>query len=181
MIDGTIPCTRWEGRQARAGPNQAPQPSGAAISAIRGRRLIPRPRRLCEVVRPRASVGSVALCPQRAGRTGVVHGLPVVFGCSCPKGAMQMPHIQTRIGGRRTSARFRVERPREGRASHPISRVHQLDEHSCGFLAALMVFRYFDPTVSTRDVLAALLPSPGRGCSQRELIRALSQFGIRAR
>jgi peptidase C39-like protein len=92
-----------------------------------------------------------------------------------------MPHIQTRIGGRRTSARFRVERPREGRTSHPISRVHQLDEHSCGFLAALMVIWYFDPTASTRDVLAALLPSPVRGCSQREVIRALSRFGIRAR
>lgn len=92
-----------------------------------------------------------------------------------------MPHIQTRIGGRRTSAEFRVERPRAGRASHLISRVHQLDEHSCGFLAALMVIRYFDPTVSIRDVLAALLPSPVRGCSQREIIRALSQFGIRAR
>jgi hypothetical protein len=94
---------------------------------------------------------------------------------------MHLPHIQTRIGGRRTSARFRVERPREGRPSHPISRVHQLDEHSCAFLAALMVIWYFDPTVSTRDVLAALLPSPVRGCSQREVIRALSQFGIRAR
>jgi hypothetical protein len=74
-----------------------------------------------------------------------------------------------------------VERPREGSSSHPISRVHQLDEHSCGFLAALLVIRYFDPTVSTRDVLAALLPSPVRGCSQPQLICALSQFGIRAR
>lgn len=91
-----------------------------------------------------------------------------------------MPHIQTRIGGRRTSARFRVERPRGGRTSHPISRVHQLDEHSCGFLAALMVIRYFDPTVSTRDVLATLLPSPARGCSQSEIRRALAHFGIRA-
>jgi hypothetical protein len=92
-----------------------------------------------------------------------------------------MPHIQTRIEGRRRSARFRVERLREGRTSHPISRVHQLDEHSCGFLAALMVIRYFDPKASTYDVLAALLPSPLRGCSQREVICALSQFGIRAR
>ncbi len=86
-----------------------------------------------------------------------------------------MPNIQTRVGGRRTSARFRIERGSE----YPIPRVHQIDEHSCGFLAALTVVRYYDPTVPTRDVLAALMPSPSRGCSQREIIRALKRFGIR--
>jgi hypothetical protein len=159
---------------------QALQQTGAAyrFSCVTGHSAAP----AAELVgRPRRSVASVALCPLRAGRAKVALTLSVVSGSSCPNGTKQMPHIQTRIGGRRTSAQFRVERPRVGRTSHPISRVHQHDEHSCGFLAALMVIRYFDPTVSTRDVLAALLPSPVRGCRQRELIRALSQFGIRAR
>ena len=101
--------------------------------------------------------------------------------CSYQKGSMKMTNIQIRIGGRRTSARFRVERQRPGRMPHPISRVHQIDEHSCGFLAALMVIRYFDSTVSTRDVLAALLPSRCEDArSERSSVR-LSQFGIRAR
>ncbi len=91
-----------------------------------------------------------------------------------------MPNIQTRIGNRRTSAHFRIECDRTGGSPYPIPRVHQIDEHSCGFLAALTVVRYFDPAVPTRDVLKVLMPSPTRGCSQREMIRALKRFGIKA-
>ncbi len=92
-----------------------------------------------------------------------------------------MPNIQTRIGNRRTSAHFRIECDRTGGSPYPIPRVHQIDEHSCGFLAALTVVRYYDPSVPTRDVLEALMPSPTRGCSQQEMIRALKRFEIKAR
>ncbi len=35
----------------------------------------------------------------------------------------------------------------------PIPRVHQQDEHSCGFLAALVVAQYFDPKLTVMDIL----------------------------
>ena len=93
--------------------------------------------------------------------------------------------IETRIGGRRTSARFYMERTRGGRKHLlPIPRVHQLDDHSCGFLAALVTVQYFDPMVSVREVLEAMpnkaLPSPVRWCSEHKLQCALSRFGIDA-
>jgi len=86
--------------------------------------------------------------------------------------------ISTRIRGRRASLRYWIERA--GR--FPIPRVHQEDEHSCGFLAALVVAQYFDPTVSARDVLAAVpknwLPSPTRGLSEYGVRKTLSRFRI---
>lgn len=97
-----------------------------------------------------------------------------------------MPYVHdiaTRIGGRRASACFYVERPRvKGRHLLPIPRVHQLDGHSCGFLAALVTVRYFDPAVSVIDVLRAVprnaLPSPTRGLSEHKMRCTLARFGI---
>jgi Papain-like cysteine protease AvrRpt2 len=94
---------------------------------------------------------------------------------------MKMPYvhdIRTRIRGRRASLCFWKERA--GR--FPIPRVHQLDEHSCGFLAALVVAQYFDPSVTVRDVLEAVprgwQPSPQWGLSGHKLARTLAKFGI---
>src|SRR5947209_13476040 len=52
----------------------------------------------------------------------------------------------------------------------------QLDDHSCGFIAALTVVQYFDPGVRPGDVLAAVRPSVDSGCDQRRLVRALRRF-----
>ncbi len=93
---------------------------------------------------------------------------------------MKMPYvhnISTRIGGRRASASFWRER-----GSLPIPRIHQYDSHSCGFLAALVVAQYFDPSASAMDVLKAMpkgyLPSPTRGLSEYGMRRTLARFGI---
>lgn len=87
-------------------------------------------------------------------------------------------NISTRIKGRRASLSCRFERG--GR--FPIPRVHQQDSHSCGFLAALVVAQYFDPSVTIRDVLEALpinwLPGPTKGLSEYGVRFALKRFGI---
>src|SRR3954468_1368209 len=56
----------------------------------------------------------------------------------------------------------------------------QLDDHSCGFVAALTVARYFDPAVSPEDVLHAVRPPPRWGGGQRGLPAALRRFGVTA-
>src|SRR5947209_590538 len=54
----------------------------------------------------------------------------------------------------------------------------QLDDHSCGFVAALTITQYFDRDVRSEDVLAAVRPSVDSGCDQRKVVRALRRFGI---
>jgi len=61
-----------------------------------------------------------------------------------------------------------------------IPRYHQLDTHSCGFLAALAVVRHFAPKTGADDVLRVVAPSPASGCDQRHLIRCLKRFGVAA-
>jgi hypothetical protein len=57
-------------------------------------------------------------------------------------------------------------------------RYHQLDDHSCGFLAVLAVVHYFDPQISPAKVLSAIMPSPTSGCDQSRLLRGLEKLGI---
>src|SRR5438270_10737423 len=56
----------------------------------------------------------------------------------------------------------------------------QLDDHSCGFVAALTIAQYFDRDVRPEDVLAAVRPSVDSGCDQQRLVRALRRFGVTA-
>ena len=100
---------------------------------------------------------------------------------------MKMPYVHDlkhRIQGRRASSCFYITKQAARAGLLTIDRYHQLDEHSCGFLAALAVVRYFDPTVTARDVLETMprnaLPSPTRGLSEYGLRRTLSRFGIDA-
>lgn len=89
-----------------------------------------------------------------------------------------MPYIHNidiRVGHRRTSTRFWVSRA-DKRFSIP--RVHQLDEHSCGFLAALNVIQHYDPSVTVEQALRTVVPSPQWGCTQPQLRAALRFYGI---
>ncbi len=61
-----------------------------------------------------------------------------------------------------------------------IPRYHQLDSHSCSFLAALAVVRYFAPETEADEVLRVVAPSPAGGCGQRHLIRSLKCSGVAA-
>lgn len=96
---------------------------------------------------------------------------------------LQVPYvhnIRTRVHGRRASARFyRDLSPWPG-----VRRVHQLDGHSCGFLSALVVGQYFEPSLTARQVLDAIpkgwQPSPQWGISAHKLTRTLDKLGIDA-
>ncbi len=63
-----------------------------------------------------------------------------------------------------------------------IPNAHQQDGHSCGFLAALVVAQYFDPTVSVWEVLEAMplgwQPSPMWGLSEWAMRKTLEHLGI---
>jgi hypothetical protein len=56
----------------------------------------------------------------------------------------------------------------------------QLDGHSCSFLAALAVIRYFAPQTPVMEVLRAVAPSSLWGCDWRPVVRCLKQFDIKA-
>jgi hypothetical protein len=78
-------------------------------------------------------------------------------------------------GGRRLA---REQTPDQQLLDLPAYR--QLDDHSCGFIAALTIAQYFDPDIRPEDVLAAVRPSIDSGCDQRRLVRALRRFGVTA-
>jgi hypothetical protein len=88
--------------------------------------------------------------------------------------------IARKIQGRRISARFYTEKQAIRAGALDIPRYHQLDHHSCGFLAALAVVRCFNLKPRMEDVLAASMPAPSRGCDQNQMIRALKRLGITA-
>jgi hypothetical protein len=88
-------------------------------------------------------------------------------------------------GGRPVSAWFTGGQrlPREhgpGRSLLGLPAYRQLDDHSCAFVAALTVARYFDPAVCPERVLAAVRPSPAWGCGHDQLVRALGTLGVAA-
>lgn len=57
----------------------------------------------------------------------------------------------------------------------------QEDGHSCGFLAALTVVRYFHPEVDVRQVMDTIRPHHQGGCDQRRMFAVLKRFGVQAR
>lgn len=54
----------------------------------------------------------------------------------------------------------------------------QQDYHSCGFLAALTVAKYFIPEISALEVLEAVEPRIGEGTNQKRMIRGLNSLGV---
>jgi hypothetical protein len=84
-----------------------------------------------------------------------------------------MPYVHDLKLGRWVSARYWRESCDTG-----MPRYHQLDEHSCGFLAALAVIHHFAPQTPARKVLKAVAPSSTTGCDWRHLVRCLKSFGI---
>ena len=94
-----------------------------------------------------------------------------------------MPYVhrlKRLVRGSFASSCFYVKNKRPAAAALDIPRYRQLDDHSCGFLAALAVVRHFAPPTEADDVLRALAPSPAGGCGQRRLIRCLKRFGVTA-
>lgn len=61
----------------------------------------------------------------------------------------------------------------------PLPNYHQQDWHSCGFVAALTVARYFDSRVSDVRVLEAVRSSLDTGTSQKKMLNGLRALGIR--
>lgn len=56
----------------------------------------------------------------------------------------------------------------------------QQDEHSCAFVAALTVARYFKPHLSAKDVLKTVRPLVSAGVDRSGLVRGLKKLGIKA-
>ena len=92
-----------------------------------------------------------------------------------------MPYVhdlRCRVRGRRVSSRFFTARQATRPVLLDIPLYRQWDSHSCSFLAALAVIRYFAPRTPVMDVLRA---SSTCGCDWRGLVDSLSQFGIVAK
>ena len=64
--------------------------------------------------------------------------------------------------------------------SIPLPNYQQQDEHSCGFVAALTVARYHDPSLPAEDVLRAVKPTVSGGIDRRGLVKALKELGVDA-
>lgn len=54
----------------------------------------------------------------------------------------------------------------------------QQDEHSCGFVAALTLSRYFDKDIPAEAVLRAVKPTVSGGIDRRSLVKALKELGV---
>jgi predicted alpha/beta hydrolase len=93
-------------------------------------------------------------------------------------------HLKRRIQGRLASSRFWVDKrpvPRSRSAGAlGIYRYHQIDFHSCGFLAALAVVHRFSPWTPMEWILETVGPRPSGWCTSKHLIRSLAKFGIAA-
>lgn len=88
----------------------------------------------------------------------------------------------TRITGPgRCSASYSVHAgKRIGGISIPLRNYKQHDNHSCGFIAALTVARYYDPSISSRRVINAVRPSVNHGVDRHRMMSALDMLGIDA-
>jgi hypothetical protein len=95
---------------------------------------------------------------------------------------MEMPYVhdlKCRIQGRRASSRFYIAKQATRTGLLSIPDYHQLDIHSCGFLAALAVVRHFAPETEVDEVLRVVAPDPG-GCDRERLIGCLKELGVTA-
>lgn len=57
----------------------------------------------------------------------------------------------------------------------------QNDSHSCGFLAALTVLRYYQPNADARELLKVVRPTVNGGTQRADIVNGLRNFGISAR
>src|SRR3954447_7091691 len=89
--------------------------------------------------------------------------------------------LRCRARGRRLSSRFYTARQATRPVMLDMPLYRQLDGHSCSFLAALAVIRYFAPQTPVLEVLRAVAPSSTCGCDYRRLVRGLKRFGIVAK
>jgi hypothetical protein len=92
-----------------------------------------------------------------------------------------MPYVhdlRCRVRGRRVSSRFYTAWQTARPVMLDVPLYRQLDGHSCSFLAALAVIRYFAPQTPVMDVLRAVAPSSTWGRGWRHLVRCLKRFGI---
>jgi SPP1 gp7 family putative phage head morphogenesis protein len=62
----------------------------------------------------------------------------------------------------------------------PLKNYKQQDVHSCGFVAALTIARYFKPDTRAKEVLDAVRPMINSGVDQESLVSSLEKLGIRA-
>ena len=93
-----------------------------------------------------------------------------------------MPHVhdlQTRVQGRRVRSRFYTRKVESLNGVLDIPIYNQCDSHSCSFLAALAVAKYLNPGICNGQVLRAVAPTRD-GCGWRNVVRALTHFGIKA-
>lgn len=54
----------------------------------------------------------------------------------------------------------------------------QSQTHSCGFVVALMVLRYFRSTVPVAELYQAIQPDAERGTPTNRLVKVLRQYGV---
>ena len=88
--------------------------------------------------------------------------------------------MKTVKSGRLRASYSLGSRPRGGGVSIPLPTYVQEDYHSCGFLAALTVARYFYPRVPDVDVLRAVRPGMGTGTPSERVVAGLAKVGVEA-
>lgn len=92
----------------------------------------------------------------------------------------QMPTTHTVRTGKYT-ARYSTHTNKRIRGpSLPLKNYRQRDIHSCGFVAALTVARYFEPSKSAHEVLNAVRPSRTSGIDRERLTNSLGRLGVKA-
>ena len=84
-----------------------------------------------------------------------------------------------KVGGLRASYSLHAQKRIDG-LSIPLQNYQQQDEHSCGFIAALTLSRYFDSGSDAKAVLQAIGPAAAGGVDRKKLVKALRQLGIDA-
>lgn len=62
--------------------------------------------------------------------------------------------------------------------SIPLKNYQQQDDHSCGFVAALTLSRYFNPAITAPEVLRAVRPTKSAGVDEVQLKKALATVGV---
>src|SRR5437763_60864 len=94
-----------------------------------------------------------------------------------------MPYVhdlRCRVLGKRIFSRFFTTWQATRPVLLDIPLYRQWDYHSCSFLAALAVIRYFAPQTPVLEVLRAVAPTSTGGCGWRRVVHSLNLFGIKA-
>jgi len=119
-----------------------------------------------------------------SGRAAQERGCLAFSAASIDRSRSTMPYVhrlRRLVRGSYASSCFYVKKKRPtGAGGLDMPRYHQLDVHSCGFLAALAVVRQLAPQTPAEEVLRVVGPSPACGCGQTRLIRCLKRLGVAA-